>query len=150
MTISQAQQLQPQPRLLAIDPGSARIGIAVSDALGLYAHPRPAVSGKSLEDAVRAISKIVQSEEVSEVFVGLALTLRGEAGAQANEARPLVAALRAALGVPVREIDERMSSAQASSQAPKLTNKRDGSLDSASAAVILQSVLDSRRRAASR
>ena len=146
------QQSQPQlqPRLLALDPGEARIGVAVSDDLGLYAHPRPAIHTRSVAEAVRAVVRLVQQEVVAEVIVGLPLTLAGARGHQAEATRPLVEALRAALTVPVREIDERLSSAQAAAASPGLGGKRDGSLDSASAAVVLQGVLDRRRREAAR
>ncbi len=144
--MAQQQSLpQTQPRLLALDPGEARTGVAVSDELGLFAHPRPAIRARSVHEVVRAVAKLVQSEAVSEVIVGVPLTLAGERGAQAEAVRPLVAALRAALQVPVREVDERLSSAQAAALKPGLGNRRDGTLDSASAAVVLQGVLDSRR-----
>jgi putative Holliday junction resolvase len=133
------------PRLLALDPGEARIGVAVSDELGLYAHPRPAVSARPMAGAVRAIALLVEREEVGEVIVGLPLTLAGERGFQAEAVRPFIDALRKELTVPVREVDERMSSAQAAAQAPALARRRDGTLDSASAAVVLQGVLDARR-----
>jgi putative Holliday junction resolvase len=95
---------------------------------------------------VRAVQRLVASEEVQEVVVGLPLTLEGSRGHQAGEAHEFVEALRKALDVPVREVDERLSSAQAAAARPELSGRRDGTLDSASAAVVLQSVLDSRRR----
>lgn len=136
---------QLQPRLLALDPGEARVGVAVSDALGMYAHPRPAIRTRSTEQAVREVAKLVAAEDISEVVVGLPLTLRGEAGFQAERVREFVEALRKALPVTVREVDERFSSAQAAAANPELAKRRDGTLDSAAAAVVLQSVLDSRR-----
>ena len=146
------QQTQPQlqPRLLALDPGEARIGVAVSDDLGLYAHTRPAIRTRSVAEAVRAVERLVRDEMVAEVIVGLPLTLAGVRGHQVEATRPLIDALRVALTVPVREVDERLSSAQAASERPALSGKRDGSLDSASAAVVLQGVLDSRRARLSR
>lgn len=139
-----------QPRLLALDPGEARIGIAISDALGLYAHPRPAIRVRSVPESVREVTRLVEAEGIEEVIVGLPLTLSGERGHQAGTIRPLVDALRAALTIPVREVDERLSSAQAVSLQSNLRGKRDGSLDSASAAVVLQAVLDGRRKGARR
>jgi len=99
---------------------------------------------------VRQVARLVRDEEISEVIVGLPLTLTGEHGHQAEAVRPLVDALRAGLEVPVREIDERLSSAQAVASQPGLAGKRDGTLDSAAAAVVLQTVLDSRRRRVAR
>lgn len=146
------QQSAPllQPRLLALDPGEARTGVAISDALGLYAHPRPAIRSRSVQDVAREVARLVEAEAVSEVVVGLPLTLGGARGYQAESVRPLLEALRSALSVPVREVDERLSSAQAAAAAPKLAGRRDGSLDSASAAIVLQSVLDARRGGISR
>lgn len=136
---------QLQPRLLALDPGEARVGVAVSDALGLYAHPRPAIRSRSAAEVARTVARLVAEEGVSEVVVGLPLTLSGSRAHQAGQVAPLVAAIRAAVAVPVREVDERMSSAQAVAQHPELAGRRDGTLDSASAAVVLQAILDARR-----
>jgi putative Holliday junction resolvase len=117
----------------------------VSDALGLYAHPRPAIRTRSVAEAVRAVARLVADEAVEEVIVGLPLTLAGERGHQAEAVRPFLDALRQAVTVPVREVDERLSSAQAAATSPALAGRRDGTLDSASAAVLLQGVLDARR-----
>jgi putative Holliday junction resolvase len=122
------------------------VGVAVSDALGMYAHPRPAIRTRSSQEAVRAVARLVDTEQVEEVVVGLPLTLEGKRGHQADVARSFVEALRAVLQVPVREVDERLSSAQAASARPELAGRRDGTLDSAAAAVVLQTVLDARRR----
>lgn len=146
----QESQLQLQPRLLALDPGEARIGVAVSDDLGLYAHPRPAIRTRSQHEAVVAVQNLVRDEGIAEVVIGLPLTLSGERGHQAEATRPFVEAIRAALTVPVREVDERLSSAQAASTRPELSGRRDGTLDSASAAVVLQGVLDARHRRVNR
>lgn len=144
---------QPQPtapptrRLLALDPGGARIGVAISDDLGILAHPRPAIIEKGRTAALRRIAELVRSEGVAEVVVGLPLTLQGARGAQAEEVGQFVAELRKLLAVPVTEVDERLSSAQAEWLVPGAGKKRDGTLDSAAAAVILQTVLDRRRGA---
>jgi putative holliday junction resolvase len=137
-------------RILALDPGKARIGVAVSDELGMFAHPRPAVVERTREAAIARIARMVRDLGVSEVVVGLPLTLAGARGAQAGETRAFVEALRFQVSVPVREIDERLSSAQAERLLPGAGKKRDGSLDSAAAAVVLQSVLDSRRQQGAR
>jgi putative Holliday junction resolvase len=144
MAQSQAQP-QQQPRLLALDPGEARVGVALSDELGMFAHPRPAIRSRSSAEVVRAVARLVAEESVTEVFVGLPLTLSGEQGYQAEASRDFIAQLRAAVAVPVTEVDERLSSAQAAAMHPELRGRRDGRLDSASAAVVLQSVLDRRR-----
>lgn len=145
-------------RILALDPGKVRVGVAVSDELGMYAHPRKAVTARTPADAIREVARLVSDLGVSEVVVGLPLTLSGDRGAQAEQTRRFVEKLRAAVSVPVREVDERLSSAHAGrlvpgdearlARAKTPKERRDGSLDSAAAAVLLQSVLDARRGAA--
>jgi len=109
------------------------------------AHPRPAIIEKNRAAAIERVARLVDAEYIAEVIVGLPLTLEGARGAQAIEAREFISALRRALTVPVAESDERLSSAQAQVLVPAAARKRDGTLDSAAAAVILQSVLDRRR-----
>jgi putative Holliday junction resolvase len=120
--------------------------VAVSDDLGLMAHPRPAIVEKDRHAAIRKVARLVQAEAVTEVIVGMPLTLEGARGPQAAEVREFARALRDVLPIPVTEADERLSSAQAQAMAPAAARKRDGTLDSAAAAVILQTVLDRRRR----
>ncbi|WBL36329.1 RuvX/YqgF family protein [Tepidiforma flava] len=77
------EPLRPAPaRLLALDPGEARIGVAVSDELGMLAHPRPAIPGRDRAAALRAIAAIVAAEGIREIVVGLPLSLSGERGPQ--------------------------------------------------------------------
>jgi len=135
----------PRPRrLLAIDPGQRRTGVALSDDLGFYAHPRPALTlaGAALAGAVAAL---VAAEGVDEVVVGLPLSLSGADSAQTVAARALVRQLRALVTVPVTEWDERLSSVEAGRRVRGAANRKSGALDSESAAVILQAVIDSRR-----
>ena len=140
---------QPLPpaaqRVLALDHGSARIGVALSDELGMFAHARPAIRGLVGAAAIAAVAKIVAAESVTEVLVGLPLTLAGGASEQTEAARGFIASLRGALQVPVRECDERYSSVQAGRTVKGAARRKSGELDSAAAALILQSVLDARR-----
>ncbi|MGI8925698.1 MAG: Holliday junction resolvase RuvX [Tepidiformaceae bacterium] len=118
--------------------------MAVSDELGLYAHPRPAIQVDGRTSLVEAIAREVESAHVDEVVVGLPLTLAGDDSPQTAEVRALIVRLRQRLGIPVTEWDERLSSVQASRGAPRAT-RRTGAVDSASAALVLQAVLDFRR-----
>jgi putative Holliday junction resolvase len=131
-------------RLLGIDPGSRRTGIALSDELGMLAHPQPALTMPA-ERAIAEVARLARDEDVSEVIVGLPLTLAGGDSAQTREARAFAAALRGVLAVPVREWDERLSSVEAASRLRGQRDRRDGTRDSVAAALILQAVLDSRR-----
>ena len=146
----------PPRRLLALDPGARRVGVAVSDELGAFAHARPAIVAA---DQVAAVERLVTEEAIAEVIVGLPLALSGGETDQTRTARAFAARLRGQLSVPVTEWDERLSSVQAgrrlegSAQARRSSSagarrRASGELDSAAAAVILQTVLDARRRQA--
>ena len=128
---------------MALDPGARRTGVAVSDELGLYAHPRPAIRGgaRALLDAMPAL---VEREGVDEVVVGLPLTLAGGDSDQTRAVRALAGRLRERLDVPVRLRDERLTTVEAARRVPAAVARRDGTLDSAAAAVLLQAELDAR------
>jgi putative Holliday junction resolvase len=136
--------LPPPHRLLGLDPGERRTGVALSDELGLLAHPRPAIAGSGL-DAVETIAALVEREGVGEVVVGLPLRLDGGESAQTNAVRRFAAALQKKLGVPVTVWDERLSSVQAS-RSVRGRKRTSGELDSAAAAIVLQALLDARAR----
>ena len=127
---------------MALDLGSRRTGVAVSDELGLFAHPRPALTGGT-RAVLDALPELVAGEAIAEVVVGLPLTLSGADSDQTARTRALVERLRERLDVPVTTWDERLSSVEAARYVPP-DQRRDGSLDSAAAAVLLQAVLDSR------
>ena len=117
----------------------------MSDELGLYAHPRPALGGSGAA-LVEALARLAATEGVTEVVVGLPLSLSGKDSAQTRSARDLAAKLRTRLRLPVTEWDERLSTVEAGRGVRGEAARRDGRLDSAAAAVVLQAVLDSRRR----
>ena len=92
-------------KILALDYGSARTGVAVSDPTGTVARPL-----RTLERATAAdVRSLVDEEGAERVVVGLPLTLRGEHGAQAEETQRFVDELRAAVEVPVETFDERFT-----------------------------------------
>jgi putative Holliday junction resolvase len=142
--MSQPQPRSPQPhrRLLALDPGERRVGVAISDELGMYAHPRGAIGGGPR--SVDTIAALVEAESISEVIVGLPLSLSGADSSQTRAARAFAMSLRARLAVPVTEWDERLSSVEAG-RIVHGARRRSGDLDSAAASVVLQAVLDFRR-----
>lgn len=129
-------------RLMALDVGSRRTGVAVSDELGLFAHARPALRGGT-RALLHALPPLVEADGIDEVIVGLPLTLAGEDSAQTAATRAFVERLRERLDVPVTTWDERLTSVEAARYVPS-DRHRDGALDSAAAALLLQAVLDSR------
>jgi putative Holliday junction resolvase len=128
-------------RVLALDYGSARTGIAVSDASGTLARPVCVVRRAATESGLQEVVRLVMEHEAERVVVGLPLTLRGEHGKQAAETEVFVTALRALLAVPVETADERFTTALAQrfgGNAPE---------DAIAAAHLLQSWLDREARA---
>jgi putative Holliday junction resolvase len=96
-------------KVLALDFGRARTGVAVSDPSGTIARPLGVVERAASEKGLDELVEIVQREEAERVVVGLPLTLRGVRGEQALETDGFVAALRSRLDVPVESFDERFT-----------------------------------------
>ena len=97
-------------KVLALDYGSARTGVAVSDPTGTVARPVGVVERVGEPAGFARLVELIGAEEPDEVVVGLPLTLRGEHGAQARETERFVASLRAAVDVPIESWDERFTS----------------------------------------
>ena len=100
-------------KVLALDFGRARTGVAVSDATGTIARPVGVVLGAASKDGLARVAEVVRDEEAELVVVGLPLTLRGARGEQARETEQFVSALRGVLDVPVESFDERFTTALA-------------------------------------
>ena len=100
-------------KMLALDYGSARTGVAVSDPTGTLARPVCAVRAVGTEKGLAHLVKVIGEHEPERIVVGLPLTLKGEYGAQAQETQQFVEALRAAVDVPVETYDERFTTALA-------------------------------------
>ncbi|GIU95150.1 MAG: putative pre-16S rRNA nuclease [Gaiellaceae bacterium] len=100
-------------KVLALDYGAARTGVAVSDATGTIARPLGVVERAASPPGLARIAELVHEEGVERVVVGLPLTLRGERGAQARATEEFVRALRASVDVPVETYDERFTTALA-------------------------------------
>jgi len=94
-------------KVMALDYGSARTGVAVSDPTGTLARPLGVVRRVSTDAGFAELAAIVRREGPERIVVGLPLTLRGERGLQAEETERFVRGLRAALDVPVDTFDER-------------------------------------------
>jgi putative Holliday junction resolvase len=100
-------------RVLALDYGAARTGVALSDATGTIATPLGVVEKAAGEAGLERIGELVREHGVEVVVVGLPLTLSGRRGQQALETERFVGSLRAALSVPVETFDERFTTALA-------------------------------------
>jgi putative Holliday junction resolvase len=138
-------------RAAAVDLGSRRIGVAVSDGAGTMAFPRPYIErGADPDAARRAVADLVAEEGAAVLVVGLPVSLDGRDGPAARAARAEADALAAVLepqGVSVETFDERLTTVSATSalaEAGKRGGARRRSVDSASATVLLQAWLDAR------
>ena len=96
-------------KTMALDFGSARTGVAVSDPSGIIARPLCVVARAGTEDGLAELVRLVRDEAAEQVVIGHPLTLRGERGEQARETERFVDALRGALDVPVEGFDERFT-----------------------------------------
>jgi len=109
-------------KVMALDFGSARTGVAVSDPTGVIARPLCVVERAGSQDGLQELERLVQEERPEQVIVGHPLTLRGERGEQARATEQFAAALRARLEVPVILFDERFTTdlaEQSPSSAPE-------------------------------
>jgi putative Holliday junction resolvase len=109
-------------KVLALDYGSARTGVAVSDPTGTIARPLDVVERAGTPAGLKRLVELIEREGVDRVVVGMPLTMRGERGEQAIETGQFVDALRGALGRPVETFDERFTTdlaSQTPSNAPE-------------------------------
>ncbi len=136
-------------RIMALDPGEKRMGVAMSDEMGLIAQPLETHACGSAEEVVAHVRSLVEAHGVTEVVVGLPIRLNGEPGRAAERVRGFIERLEEVLEVPVVPWDERLTSKAAERmliQANVSRSKRKGAVDRVAAAVLLQSYLDRRAR----
>ena len=122
-------------KVLALDYGSARTGVAVSDPTGTVARPLGVIEAADTDGGLARVLEVVREEDVERIVVGLPVTLRGERGAQADVTERFVERLRAAADVPVETFDERFTTALAR------TSETRAAEDAAAAAHLLSTYL---------
>jgi putative Holliday junction resolvase len=137
-------------RILGLDPGERRIGIAISDPTGTLAHPLQTLVRGSREEDFAAIAALVAEHDVELIVVGWPLSLDGTEGPQARRVARYTDALAACLPVPVVSWDERFTTVAADEILRQIRGRKGrrrararGQVDAIAAAVILQSYLDS-------
>jgi putative holliday junction resolvase len=126
-------------RVVALDHGEARCGVAVSDPTGELVTPLPVIERPDTRRGLARVADVIREREADTVVVGLPLTLAGEEGAQAQAARAFADRLAKLVEVPVELHDERLTTRMAD---------RTGGNDSVAAAHLLESWLVSRRASA--
>ena len=137
-------------RLLGLDVGDARVGVAVSDPSGRVATPVSVLDARALQADLRPLARLVEDYEIAEFVVGLPMTMAGEEGPQAVLGRERAEGWAERLGVELRFWDERLTTSQARrslSEAGLDERATRKAVDMVAAALILQAYLDSRRGA---
>jgi putative Holliday junction resolvase len=135
-------------RVLAVDPGSKRVGLAISDPTGTIAQPLTTVAGEPSDTLPSRLADIAREKEVSRIIVGLPRRMDGSYGPEAKSARELADRLRKASGLPVELVDERLTTVAAERsllEGGARRAKRRQAVDRVAAALLLQSSLDRKR-----
>ena len=143
-----------QPRYLGLDVGNRRIGVAVSDELGLMAQPVMTLErNRSRREDLRSLARLCRRFGVAGIVVGHPLHLSGEAGTQAAKTQAFAAELGELTGLPIHLWDERLTTREAHQvlyEAGRARQTHRKVVDQVAAALILQSFLDERQRSESR
>jgi putative holliday junction resolvase len=138
----------PRPRFLGLDVGNRRIGVAVSDELGLTAQPVLTLERKrNSRDDLRSLARLCRRYDVAGIVVGNPLHLSGEAGAQAAKVQAFAAELGKLTGLPIHLWDERLTTHEAHQVLYEAGHARQTHrkvVDQVAAVLILQSFLESR------
>lgn len=138
-------------RVLAIDVGKRRVGLAISDPTGTLARPLATLTvepGRAIDRVAHEIAQLASEDDgIGEIVVGLPVRLDGSRGEQTVHVEAFIASLKGRTAIPIRTADERLTSREAESRLAVNEpdwRKRKESLDAAAAAIFLQEYLDRR------
>ena len=134
-------------RVLGIDHGTKRIGIALSDPSGTIALPLEYVLAEPFANFLSRLKELIREKQVEMILVGMPRNMDGSYGPAAAKVQEFVAVLKETIAIPIKTWDERLTSAQANRfllQADVRRKDRKEKVDKAAAAILLQSFLDSR------
>jgi putative Holliday junction resolvase len=133
-------------RVLAIDHGTKRMGIALSDPSGIIAQPLEFIPAEPFAPFLERLKQILREKEVELIIIGMPRNMDGSYGPAAAKVQEFVAVLKENIIIPIRTWDERLTSAQANRfliEANVRRQDRKEKVDKAAAAILLQSFLDS-------
>jgi putative Holliday junction resolvase len=128
------------PRILGLDVGERRIGLAISSPEGRLAVPLRILERVKEPADIEAIAEVARAEEASAIVVGYPLSLDGSVGRQARRVEAFARRLQKAIGLPLELWDERLTSVQA--ERSLAGHRSRGPVDDVAAAIILQAYLD--------
>ena len=132
-------------RILALDHGTKRIGVAVSDETKTIALPLEYILAEPFAAFLERLKKILVEKEIDLILIGMPRNMDGSYGPAAQKVETFVAVLRNAVAVPIKTLDERLTSAQANRvliQGGVRRDQRKEKVDKMAAAILLQSYLD--------
>ena len=132
-------------RILGLDYGTVRVGVAISDPDAIIAQPKGFILAEPKKNFLAEIEKICSDLKVGKIVIGLPLHMSGEEGESAVAARKLGAAIQNQINIPIMFIDERLSTVSAEKalmEANVKGQKKKEKVDSVAAAIILQNYLD--------
>lgn len=132
-------------RILALDHGTRRVGVAVSDELQMIAQPLEYIAPEPFADFLTRLKEILREKEASLILVGMPRNMDGSYGPAALKVQEFVAALKDAVTVPIKTWDERLTTVQAQKfliQGGVRRDQRKLKVDKTAAAILLQSYLD--------
>jgi len=132
-------------RKIGLDIGEKRIGVAISDALGMMAHPLTTIAWKNLPALIISLQDLIRDNDADGLIVGIPLTMKGSASKKTEEIQEISQALKKELDVPVIEIDERLTTKMAERDLHmmnKKPSKNRNMIDQIAAVYILQTYLD--------
>jgi putative Holliday junction resolvase len=149
VTIHEANSGSTQGRVLGLDVGSRRIGLAISDPLGITAQGLETLQRRNKRSDLAALDDVIRHYGVKEIVIGLPLRMSGEAGTQSGKMQIFAEELRKRFRLPVHLWDERLTSAQANRllrETDLSIEKRAKAVDRMAAVLILQGWMESRGR----
>jgi putative Holliday junction resolvase len=135
-------------RILALDHGTKRIGVALSDELKLIASPLEYIPAEPFAEFLARLKDLIREKEVGLILIGMPRNMDGSYGPAALKVREFVAVLKDAISIPIQTLDERLTTAQAQRfliQGNVRRARRREKVDQTAAAILLQSYLDGQR-----
>ena len=132
-------------RILALDHGTVRIGVAVSDEMKMIATPLEYIPAEPFADFLARLKEILRDKEVELILIGMPRNMDGTYGPATVKVKEFIAALEPHISTPVKTWDERLTSAQANRvmiQSNVRRDQRKQNVDAMAAAILLQSYLD--------
>lgn len=132
-------------RYLALDHGTKRVGVAVSDELKMIAQPLEYIPTEPFDGFLVRLRQLIAEKEVGKIFVGMPRNMDGSYGPAAQKAQEFIAQLKPEISVPIKALDERLTSAQANRvllQGNVRRADRKQKVDAMAAAILLQGYLD--------